>query len=238
MVLLLFHLVFSGFTFDGVDIEFSSHILDWNATRFPSGVFFLFGQGRMALFRADPKASIEFYTRALDVVQTQFKSLQGISLWELAVAHLAMWGEGHIQESLECWRKLKAEAGWSKAVYTYGLACCLVELSEDDDEKEKEGRKMMESVPGLMKKIAGKSIPMEVRDFISPFLRFSCSLSSSLPFAILMLVCAEICLAQSAQVPSPRRPTTPSRSRIRLCSTRARTFSEKDCCREDVADGQ
>lgn len=179
MIILVFHLVLSGFTFDGVDIEFASRILDWNTFRYPSGVFFLFGQGRMALFRADPKASIEFHTKAMDAAQDQFKSLQGISLWELAGAHLAMWGNDHIRESLACWRRLKAESGWSKAVYTYGLACCLVQLETEGDKKtrkdrRKEGRRMMESVSGLMQRIAGKSIPMEVSvtvlTFITDFL--------------------------------------------------------------------
>jgi hypothetical protein len=150
-------LVFSGFTYDGVDIDFAESILKWNAQRYPSGVFFLFGQGRLALFRADPALAIQHYTAGMEVVQEQFRSLQGISLWELAVSHLAMW---NVSKSAECWRRLKAEAGWSKAVYTYGLAVCLASI--DGEKEQEEAMKMMESVPGLLKKIAGKSIPLEV----------------------------------------------------------------------------
>jgi hypothetical protein len=62
MVLLLFHLVFSGFTYDGVDIDMAENVLTWNAARYPAGVFFLFGQGRLSLFRAQPQKAIEFYT--------------------------------------------------------------------------------------------------------------------------------------------------------------------------------
>jgi hypothetical protein len=62
MVLLLFHLVFSGFTYDGVDIDMAENVLSWNAVRYPAGVFFLFGQGRLSLFRAQPQKAIEFYT--------------------------------------------------------------------------------------------------------------------------------------------------------------------------------
>ncbi|PVF92998.1 hypothetical protein CPB86DRAFT_809145 [Serendipita vermifera] len=156
IVLLLFHLVFSGFTYDGVDIDFAESILAWNAQRYPSGVFFLFGQGRLALFRADPALAIKHYTAGMEVVQEQFRSLQGISLWELAVSHLAMW---NVSKSAECWRKLKADAGWSKAVYTYGLAVCLASI--DGEKEQEEAVMLMESVPGLLKKIAGKSIPLE-----------------------------------------------------------------------------
>lgn len=62
MVLLMFHLVMSGFTYDGVDIDMAETVLAWNAARYPSGVFFLFGQGRLSLFRAQPQNSIQFYT--------------------------------------------------------------------------------------------------------------------------------------------------------------------------------
>lgn len=35
--LLIFHLVLSSFTFDGVDITMAQKILDWNLRRYPSG---------------------------------------------------------------------------------------------------------------------------------------------------------------------------------------------------------
>ena len=37
--LLIFHLVLSSFTFDGVDINMAQKILDWNLRRYPSGMF-------------------------------------------------------------------------------------------------------------------------------------------------------------------------------------------------------
>jgi hypothetical protein len=92
-------------------------------------------------------------------------------------------------ESLKCWRSLIADATWSKAVYTYGAAACLVDLvqyesspsisasssatsipnqkenretlDQEREERNKEAKKMMATVPGLMQRIAGKSIPME-----------------------------------------------------------------------------
>jgi hypothetical protein len=38
MVLLIFHLVLSGFTYDGVDIKIAEKILNWNLQRFPDGL--------------------------------------------------------------------------------------------------------------------------------------------------------------------------------------------------------
>lgn len=37
IVLLIFHLVLSSFTFDGVDIAMAQKILDWNLKRYPNG---------------------------------------------------------------------------------------------------------------------------------------------------------------------------------------------------------
>lgn len=37
MTLLIFHLVLSSFTFDGVDIRFANKILEWNLKRYPRG---------------------------------------------------------------------------------------------------------------------------------------------------------------------------------------------------------
>ena len=58
--------------------------------------------------------------------------------------------------------KLKARVQWSKAIYSYGMAVCLLELSGDDEKRAEEAAKLMAKVPGLRQKIAGKSIPLEV----------------------------------------------------------------------------
>ena len=205
MVLLIFHLVFSGITYNGIDIDFAEQILEWNAKRYPSGVFFLFGQGRLALFRANPTLAIKHYTAGMEVVQEQFKSLQGISLWELAFAHLAIWD---VPKGVEYWRRLKAEAGWSKAMYTYGLAVSLYESG--DVEKKEEATRLMDEVPGLLQKIAGKSIPLEV----SLRLLLRCCLLTS-------MLCRNLFLEKRASL-NPR--TTDScylRSNWPMCSLRS-----------------
>jgi len=242
MVLLMFHLVFSTITYNGIDVPFASQILAYNAERYPRGIFFLFGQGRLALFKGNPMAAIKFYMTGMEVVggkdalrglegvgfpspgerlsaklaqdgddfdngddesEAEFKSLQGLALWELAVARTALWD---IRGGVGCWRRLREEAGWSKAVYAYGLAVGLYELGERDSSSRptnggtpiteisdvqlevvddqlqlqekavvhgggaedvksselEEAASILESVPGLMQRIAGKSIPFEV----------------------------------------------------------------------------
>ena len=42
MILLIFHLVLSSFTFDGVDVSIASKVLKWNLKRYPNGVTHVF----------------------------------------------------------------------------------------------------------------------------------------------------------------------------------------------------
>lgn len=161
MVLLIFHLVMSSFTHAGVDIPMAQKILEWNLARYPSGVFFLFGHGRLALLRAQARQAIASYTAAMRA-QTQYANLHHISLWEIALAHLALW---EVRESVDCWRKLEREATWSRACYSYGAAVCLLQLG--GEENNKEAQAYLEKIPKVLQRIAGKSIPMEVNIIIS-----------------------------------------------------------------------
>ncbi|KAF7799194.1 hypothetical protein EIP86_010425 [Pleurotus ostreatoroseus] len=155
MALIIFHLVFSAFTSEGVDMGMAEKIINFHIRRYPNGVFFLFGQGRLKLCRSQPAQALEYYQRAMEV-QDQYRNLHHISYWEMAVANLALW---NVPASLECWRKLQAEATWSKATYTYGTAVCLLEVG-GEKEREEAG-KLLQQVEGLRQRIAGKSIPLE-----------------------------------------------------------------------------
>ncbi|KAF7342328.1 hypothetical protein MVEN_01821200 [Mycena venus] len=161
MALLIFHLILSSFTFDGVDTRMAGRVVEWNLKRYPGGVFFLFGAGRLALMRSQPERAIEYYTKAM-VAQTQYRNLHHISFWEMAIAYLAL---ADVDKSLECWRTLEGEATWSKSIYSYGMAVCLLESTAGNEADRKkrveEARKLMERVPTLRQKIAGKSIPLE-----------------------------------------------------------------------------
>jgi hypothetical protein len=131
MALLIFHLVLSSFTFDCIDISVAAKVLKWNLKRYPngspvvvpspypylteiSGVFFLFGAGRLALCQSQPKLAVHYYTKAMES-QTQYRNLHHISFWEIAIANLALWD---IPASLDSWTHLKAEATVSKVVST------------------------------------------------------------------------------------------------------------------------
>ena len=156
------------------------------------GIFFLFGAGRLSLCRAQPEQAIKYYCQAIRA-QSQYRNLHHISYWEMAIAHLALWD---VKSSLACWTELEKESTvsqiqhrsqrvrylpffkWSKSIYSYGMAVCLLESEGDyDDDEMKKNRRseskaaaagLMARVQGLRQKIAGKSIPLEVRSLPTP----------------------------------------------------------------------
>ncbi|KAI6143386.1 hypothetical protein BKA82DRAFT_4185656 [Pisolithus tinctorius] len=152
MMLLIFHLVLSAYTFEGIDVNMARRVVEWNLERYPNSVFFLFGAGRLALVRSQPERALEHYARAAQC-QSQYRSMHHISWWESAIASFALWD---VNASKEWWSRLRAEATWSKATYTYGEAACLASLGEHDAAAD-----LMEKVTGLRQRIAGKSIPIE-----------------------------------------------------------------------------
>ncbi|KAI6030082.1 hypothetical protein EDC04DRAFT_107009 [Pisolithus marmoratus] len=152
MTLLIFHLVLSTYTFDGIDVNMARRIVEWNLKTYPNGVFFLFGAGRLALVCSQPERALEYYAKAAQC-QSQYRNLHHISWWESATASFALWD---VKASKEWWSRLRAEATWSKATYAYGEAACLASLGEHAAAAD-----LMAKVTGLRQRIAGKSIPIE-----------------------------------------------------------------------------
>lgn len=72
------------------------------------------------------------------------------------------------QRSFDIYDELARESNWSKAVYTYLKALALYMMAQDKDGEEqskmiKQVHDIMKQVNGAKQKIAGKSIPMEVK---------------------------------------------------------------------------
>lgn len=71
---------------------------------------------------------------------------------------------GNYVKGYECFNILDKESNWSKAIYAYAKATTLYEEGRDISR----ANSIMANVPDLMQRIAGKSIPLEVR--LLPFL--------------------------------------------------------------------
>ncbi|KAF8313293.1 uncharacterized protein EI90DRAFT_594246 [Cantharellus anzutake] len=154
--LLIFHLVLSNYTYKGVDLSMARKILDWNMRRYPEGVFCLFAKGRILVCQSRPDLAVGYYERMMENCQIEFRSLRNISLWELSLCSLSLYD---MDMGVTKWKKLQADANWSKCAYTYAYAVCLYERGHDEDLREAE--KLMSRIQGLMQRIASKTIPLE-----------------------------------------------------------------------------
>ncbi|KAG9041116.1 hypothetical protein FS837_012722, partial [Tulasnella sp. UAMH 9824] len=172
LTLLIFHLFISSFTYSGVDLEQARAIVNYNLTLYPEGVFFLFLKGRLHVMESRPLLAIASYTKGMDLTGADYKNLKGVAQWELGLCQSTLCDYA---SALPYWKAQAEEANWSKAsprvrrvaVYRYGLATTLYDLAKTEKDKDsakkhmKEAIKWFEQVPGSMKKIAGKHIPVE-----------------------------------------------------------------------------
>ncbi|KAF8312368.1 hypothetical protein DL93DRAFT_2115004 [Clavulina sp. PMI_390] len=156
ITLLIFHLLLANYTYRGIDTNMAARIVEWSFRRYPEGVFYLFAQGRINSCRSKPDLAVGYFTKMIENTQAEFKSLRNISLWELSICQFSLYD---MPEATHRWRELLEHANWSKCVYTYALATCL--YAQGGEKNMEEAKALFAQVPGLMQRIAGRSIPLE-----------------------------------------------------------------------------
>ncbi|WFD23897.1 hypothetical protein MEQU1_002591 [Malassezia equina] len=156
MTLLMYHLVVSTFLpVPGVDVGFAEKVLLYHLERYPKGVFFLYFHGRLYSTQALSNKAVECFQQARDV-QEEYVQLKHICYWDMALCFLSLnqWADAHA-----CMTVLANENNWSKALYTYARAATLYQTG--DPGAQEEAKDIMERVPSMTQRIAGKSIPLE-----------------------------------------------------------------------------
>ncbi|BEI96809.1 hypothetical protein CcaverHIS631_0203980 [Cutaneotrichosporon cavernicola] len=162
MILLTFHLVISVLIpVSGVDIPAARKILAYNMRRYPDGIFFLYFQARLHTNECEPELANASLQKALDL-DLEYVQLQHMCLWDYGCNYFQMadWNGAR-----QCFDILRRESNWSRAVYTYATAVNIIELvaagAKVPEATEAEAVALIESLPKLSKKIAGKSLPIE-----------------------------------------------------------------------------
>lgn len=165
MILLTFHLVISVLMpVSGVDVKAARKILSYNMRRYPDGIFFLYFQARLHSNEGEPELANKSLQKALDL-DLEYVQLQHMCLWDFGCNYFQLndWNG-----SRQCFDILRRESNWSRAVYTYATAVNVMELvraganpAEIPEATEANCIALIESLPKLTKKIAGKSLPIE-----------------------------------------------------------------------------
>ncbi|KAK4049606.1 hypothetical protein OIO90_005365 [Microbotryomycetes sp. JL221] len=154
MTLLMHHLVVANYLPVGnVDVPTAAHILKYHLDRYPNGIFFLYFAGRLHSTETQLEKANKSFHSAI-AAQREYIQLGHICYWDLGLVSLAM---GDYVKGFECFNILDKESNWSKAIYAYAKATTIYEEGED----LQEAARIMQGVPDLMQRIAGKSIPLE-----------------------------------------------------------------------------
>lgn len=174
-------------------------MLHYNLDRYPNGIFFLYFGGRLHSTETQLEDAVVSFHKAIQA-QREYIQLGHICYWDLGLVSLAM---GNYVKGYECFNILDKESNWSKAIYAYAKATTLYEEGRDVSR----ANSIMANVPDLMQRIAGKSIPLEVR-LLSP-LPPSTSRADG-------LMASEIRRSSRSQVHNPGQPSHAPRNRARL----------------------
>lgn len=143
---------------DECDLQLVSEILEEKLKTYPQGAFFLFFRGRYELIQGNCEVATKWYIKA-NQSQNEWPQFHHVGCWELVFASLyqCKWREAVVHVD-----RLLVESRWSRCLYAYFKAVfyCMLD-TELTDQERKEQLELMESVPKLKQKIAGKSLPME-----------------------------------------------------------------------------
>jgi len=163
------------------DYALVSEILASKLSKYPNGAFFLFFQGRYELVQAKCQASLTCYTKA-NSCQSEWPQFHHVAYWEM------MWAscyQGDWRGAVTYSGLLLQHSKWSPCTYSYLKAAFLSQLSASGcnltSDEEHEQNELMEVVPSLRQKIAGKSLPMEKFAARKAALFLSCPSSLLLP---------------------------------------------------------
>jgi len=161
-ILLNYHTLISYVvgTGDG-DLDFAEKILEMALEKHPKGALFLFYAGRLQEMRGNLDQAIDKFESSIDS-QSLWQQFHHICFWEL------MWCyafKGDWLLAMKYAEKLAKESRWSPATYTFHKAAFLImvdtQLSCKPDSSSGHATSLMQAVPKMTQRIAGKSLPIE-----------------------------------------------------------------------------
>ncbi|PAA62643.1 hypothetical protein BOX15_Mlig002017g3 [Macrostomum lignano] len=168
IILLVYHTTFAHILgAGGCDLAAVHQLLEPCLAAHPDGAMFLYFQGRQQLLSGNSHRAIQAFERSIES-QTEWIQLHLVCYWEL------MWTQAYKADWLLAMKYaeiLAKESRWSKATLVYQKAAFLYQYQNvagtgDEGAKAATGDEdhvagLMDKVPRLYKRIAGKSLPIE-----------------------------------------------------------------------------
>ncbi|KAH7723088.1 Protein C32D5.6 [Aphelenchoides avenae] len=138
------------------DLDLCRRLLRPLIQNYPNGAVVLFLRARLYLVSGDIDNAIYFYNRSVNA-QDVYRQFHHVCYWELlfAYCYLRRWDRAANHA-----KRLLDESKWSRCTYTYMLAI-LINADKKAPKREDTVRLLLERVPNIRLRIAGKSIPVE-----------------------------------------------------------------------------
>ncbi|OMJ30405.1 Tetratricopeptide repeat protein 39B [Smittium culicis] len=148
---------------DKFDLEFARSLISYKSKVFSKSVILMYFAGKIHELRTELDESIRYYKMIRNIKfdpSTSWYKMSHLGIWEISCCFMA---KGNWADAYEGFDILYKESDWSKAVIRYCSAICYYEeyLENNDPDTFLKVTSMLSEIPGLKKKIAGKSIAIE-----------------------------------------------------------------------------
>ncbi|KAJ1570009.1 hypothetical protein HK096_006131 [Nowakowskiella sp. JEL0078] len=153
LFLLGYHVYLSPmFQLPDINLGFANEILEYQLRKHPDSFIFLGVAARLKMTLMSPVEALKDYKRVITLCD-ELQNLSHTTYWDMGICHAAQlnWNEVY-----NCYEFL-SETRWGKAFCRYLMAVSL-DMKGDSPSKVVS---LLEEVPTLTKKLAGKSIPIE-----------------------------------------------------------------------------
>ncbi|KAJ2994282.1 hypothetical protein HDV02_001717 [Globomyces sp. JEL0801] len=156
IILHTYHIVLATMVqLPGCDVPHATKMMDINLTNHPNSFLYLIFKGKLSQSQRNITQAIEDFNRVV-TIQKDWRQLAHVCFWELAVCHAAI---GKWEKAAEYADILYKENKWSKSIYLYLKGTFL--YCADPIKFKSQIADIMKEVPKHLKKVAGKSIPLE-----------------------------------------------------------------------------
>ncbi|KAJ3272350.1 hypothetical protein HDV01_005784 [Terramyces sp. JEL0728] len=156
LVLLSYHVVISTMMqLHGCNLPLAATIISRNIELHPNSFMYLIIKGKQLQCERNLLEASEVFTKVV-AIQSDWRPLAHICFWELGICQA---GLGNWEKAASYFDILFKENKWSKSIYLYLKAICL--YAADKAKNKQQVSEMLKEVPNHMKKVAGKSVPLE-----------------------------------------------------------------------------
>jgi tetratricopeptide (TPR) repeat protein len=157
IMLHIYHVFIAGLIpVPACNVPVAKAMADRGLSEYPTSFLFLMARGKIYQIQRELKEAVDQFEKVVHV-QKDWRQLAHVCFWEMGISLAA---DGKYQEAADYFGILLKENEWSKGIYAYIRAVLLYEV--DPVKNKVEVAELLQSVPNHMKKIAGKSIPLEV----------------------------------------------------------------------------